>query len=98
MVLISLTPPLDPTRLLPLRSSISASATSSVVVLSTVLVPVTVRSPPIVTVEPSSEIILLVNWSLEPSHFITLFACRLAAFFRLNWSLLSVRPPVVFAL
>ena len=60
------------------------SSTWSVVVFRIVCVPSTCKSPEIVTVDPSSEIILSANWALPSSHFNTLLPVRLLAFFNLK--------------
>lgn len=61
VVLLTLRPEFVPTKLLPFLSSISLSATRTVVLSTVVVVPVTVKLPPIVTVVPSSVIVLFVN-------------------------------------
>ena len=60
------------------------SSTTKVDTSRIVCVPVTNKSPPIVTVDPSSWIILLASWILPvpPSHFNTVLSTRLVLFLR----------------
>ena len=77
-------PPSAPTMLVPFLSSIILSSTWRMLVLRIVWFPSTIKSPSIVTVVPSSEIILFANWALPSSHFKTLLPPRLLAFFNLK--------------
>ena len=61
-------------------------------VLRIVWVPSTTRSPSMVTVVPSSVIILFANWALPLSHFNTLLPLRLLAFFNLKSEVARIRP------
>ena len=83
--------------LLPLRISISLSATNIVVLSTVVVVPLTVRLPPIVTVEPSSVIILFANCVLALSHFGTLLPVKFALFLIENTVPERTNPPVADA-
>ena len=62
-------PPLNPEILVPFLNSIELSSTCNTDVLRIVWFPSTIKSPSIVTVDPSSEIILSVSCALPLSHF-----------------------------
>ena len=93
VVLFNWIPPLLPVKLSPVLSSILLSATIKFWVLIVVVIPVTSKSPPTVTVDPSSVIILLVNWKFELSHLRTVWSFTLSLFFRENEVPDKNRPP-----
>ena len=66
----------------------------TVVLFIVVVVPLTVKLPAIVTVEPSSVTDELVNWLLVLSHFINAFALNAAKFLRLKLPVVVIVPPV----
>ena len=92
VVLLIWIPPSAPTMLVPFLSSIILSSTWRILVLRIVWSPWTIKSPSIVTVLPSSVIILFANWALPSSHFNTLLPPRLLAFFNLKSEVARRRP------
>ena len=73
-------PPSVPTILLPFLSSSSLSATTMVVESTVVVVPSTIRLPPMVTVDPSSSMMPLTICLLALSHLRRTESVKFATF------------------